>query len=117
MAPPTNIKDIQKLNGIVVALNKFVSRLADKCLPFFKALRGPFQRTKDCQEAFDHLKKYLASPPTLAAPKEGEILLMYLAVTNETIAAILVRQEVSNQRPEYHLCRVLQPVEMRYVRV
>ncbi|XP_065618224.1 uncharacterized protein LOC136062720 [Quercus suber] len=34
MEPPKNIKEIQSLTGRVVALNKFVSKATDKCLPF-----------------------------------------------------------------------------------
>ena len=33
--PPTNIKKVQSLNDKVVALNRFVLRVTDKCLPFF----------------------------------------------------------------------------------
>ena len=35
MKPSTNIKDVQSLNGKVIALNRFVSRATNKCLPFF----------------------------------------------------------------------------------
>ena len=42
MTPPKNIKEMQSLNGRVMALNCFVSRATDKCLPFFKVLRKAF---------------------------------------------------------------------------
>ena len=35
MAPPRNVKEVQSLNGKKAALNRFVSRATDKCLPFF----------------------------------------------------------------------------------
>ena len=35
MKSPKNVKEIQRLMGQVAALNHFVSRAADKCLPFF----------------------------------------------------------------------------------
>ena len=31
-------KDVQKLTGCIAALNRFVSKSTDKCLPFFNAL-------------------------------------------------------------------------------
>ena len=40
-----NVKEVQSLNGRVAALNKFVSRATDKCLPFFKVLRKAFEWT------------------------------------------------------------------------
>ena len=33
MKPPRNVKEVQSLNGKVAALNRFVSRATDKCLP------------------------------------------------------------------------------------
>ena len=43
MAPLKNIKEVQSLNGRVVALNFFASKETDKCLPFFKVLRKTFE--------------------------------------------------------------------------
>ena len=40
MQQPRSIKDIQKLAGKIAAMNRFVSKKADKCLPFFKILRN-----------------------------------------------------------------------------
>ena len=38
MLPPSNIKDIQRLTGRIAALSHFVSKLSDKCQPFFQVL-------------------------------------------------------------------------------
>ena len=35
LQPPWNPKEVQKLTGMIVALNRFVSRSADRCKPFF----------------------------------------------------------------------------------
>jgi hypothetical protein len=43
MEEPKTKKDIQKLNGRVAALNRFISRSAERSLPFFKALKGKGQ--------------------------------------------------------------------------
>ena len=40
MKPPQNVKEVQSLTGWVAALNRFVSKVIDKCLPFFKILKG-----------------------------------------------------------------------------
>jgi hypothetical protein len=44
MRPPACIKDVQKLTGCLAALSRFISRLAERALLFFKLLRksGPF---------------------------------------------------------------------------
>ena len=52
MEPPKNIKEVQSLTGRVAALNRFVSKATDKCLPFFKVLRKAFEWTDECRKAF-----------------------------------------------------------------
>ena len=49
MAPPRNVKEVQSLNGKIAALNRFVSRATDKCLPFFRTLKKSFKWTAECQ--------------------------------------------------------------------
>ena len=48
MAPPKNVKEVQSLNGKVAALNRFVSRATNKCLPFFRKLKKSFEWTSEC---------------------------------------------------------------------
>ena len=42
MTSPKNVKEVQKLTGRIVALNKIISKATDKCLPFFKTLKQAF---------------------------------------------------------------------------
>ena len=35
LQPPRNPKEVQKLTGMIVALNRFISRSADRCQPFY----------------------------------------------------------------------------------
>ena len=49
MTPPRNVKEMQSLNGKIAALNRFVSRATDKCLPFFRTLKKSFEWTAECQ--------------------------------------------------------------------
>ena len=35
LQPPQNSKEVQKLTGMTATLNLFISRLADRCRPFF----------------------------------------------------------------------------------
>ena len=39
MERPRNVKEVQSLTGRVAALNRFVSKATNKCLPFFKVLK------------------------------------------------------------------------------
>ena len=40
MKPPATRKGVQKLTGRLASLNQFISKSAEKCLPFFKAQKG-----------------------------------------------------------------------------
>ena len=48
MKPPQNVKEVQSLTGRVAAFNRFVSKVIDKCLPFFRVLKKAFEWTDDC---------------------------------------------------------------------
>ncbi|XP_012835110.1 PREDICTED: uncharacterized protein LOC105955856 [Erythranthe guttata] len=116
MAPPKSIKNVQQLNGCLAALNRFISRSADKGLPFFRVLREGknFKWTEECQKAFEELKQYLASPPLLTKPREGDELLLYLATTSEAISAVLVLEGERGHQPIYYVSRALRGAEQRY---
>ncbi|GKV50632.1 hypothetical protein SLEP1_g57332 [Rubroshorea leprosula] len=93
MEPPKSVKDIQRLTGRVAALNRFISKSADKCLPFFKIM---------------------SSPPLLTEAKDGEILYLYLGISYEAISSVLVREEAKQQKPIYYISSVLHGAELRY---
>jgi hypothetical protein len=82
------------LTGSLAALSRFISRLAEKALPFFKLMRGsgPFTWTKEAECAFQEMKQYLTSLPILVAPDPGETLFLYLAATTEVISMVLVTE-------------------------
>ena len=66
MTPLRNVKEVQSLNGKVAALNRFILRATNKCLPFFRMLKKSFEWTAECQQAFEELKAYLSTPPLLS---------------------------------------------------
>ena len=92
MLPPSNIKDIQRLTGRIAVLSHFVSRASDKCQPFFQVLKKAFQWDAHCKEALTALKTYLSSPPILVSLSEGELLTVYLVVSNFATSVALVRE-------------------------
>ena len=117
LEPPRTVKEMQSLNGKIAALNRFVSKATDKCLPFFCTLRKSFEWTDECQKAFEDLKKYLLSPPLLSSSKPGEELYLYIAVSQAAVSAALVREEEGSQRPVYFISRAFRGAEERYHRM
>ena len=107
MKPPQSIKEVQSLIGRVTALNKFVSKVTDKCLSFFKVLKKAFEWTNECQKAFQDLKTYLATTPLLSPSVIGKELYLYLAVTPHAVSSALIREEGRVQKPMYYTSRAL----------
>ena len=114
MMPPSNIKDIQHLTWRIAALSRFVSKASDKCQPFFQVLKNAFQWDAHCQEAFTTLKTYLSSPPVLVSPSEGELLTLYLVVSDFSTRVALVRERKRVQQQVYYYSRALRGAEERY---
>ena len=49
LAPPKTVKEVQSLNGKIAALNRFLLRAMEKCLPFFRTLKKSFEWMDECQ--------------------------------------------------------------------
>jgi hypothetical protein len=74
MRAPNCIKDVQKLTGCMAALNRFISKLGERGLPFFKLLKyqEKFVWTPEADQALSQLKDFLSKPPVLMAPRKKE---------------------------------------------
>jgi hypothetical protein len=122
MKAPTCIKDVQKLTGCMVALNRFISKLGERELPFFKLLKHQkkFVWTQEAEQALAQLKDFQSKPPVLTPPRKKEQLLLYLAATTHVVntAIIVERQEDGHaypvQRPVYFVSEVLSESKARY---
>ncbi|GJT75067.1 reverse transcriptase domain-containing protein [Tanacetum coccineum] len=116
---PRCLKDVQNLNGKLANLNRFLSKSAEKSLPFFKTLKkctkkSDFQWTQEAEAAFKQMKKLIAELPMLTAPKEKEELIIYLAAAKEAISAVLMTEREGKQIPVYFVSRALRGPEINY---
>jgi hypothetical protein len=95
-------KDIQKLNGRVAALNRFIFRSAERSLPFFKALKGKgnIESGPEQRKAFAELKWYIEQMAILSLPLLAEHLFLYVAASKVAVNATLVR-EVDREREKH----------------
>nr|GEY79814.1 reverse transcriptase domain-containing protein [Tanacetum cinerariifolium] len=85
------LKGVQRLNGKLASLNRFLSKLAKKSLSFFKTLKkctkkSDFQWTAKAEMAFKQMKTLIAKLPMLTTPKEKEELVIYLAAAKEAVS-------------------------------
>ncbi|KAL0414908.1 UNVERIFIED_CONTAM: Retrovirus-related Pol polyprotein from transposon [Sesamum radiatum] len=113
---PTYINGVQRLTGMIAALSRFISKSAEKSLPFFKTLRKAktFEWGTPCQLAFEELKAYLSGLPLLVKSSPGDTLYLYLSVTPQVVSSVLVREEGGKQLPIYYVSKVLNGAEGRY---
>nr|GEV69179.1 reverse transcriptase domain-containing protein [Tanacetum cinerariifolium] len=112
-------EDVQKLNGKLASLNRFLSKSAKKSLPFFKTLKKctkkiEFLWTTEAETTLRQIKKLIVEFPTLTIPKEKEKLDICLAAAKEAISAVLITKKDGKQTPIYFVSRALQGSEVNY---
>jgi hypothetical protein len=115
MKAPTCIKDVQKVTGCMAALKRFISKLGEWGLRFFKLLKHQekFAWTPEADQALAQLKDFLSKPPVLTAPHKKEQLLLYLAATTHVVSTAIVVEWREDghaypvQRPVYFVSEVL----------
>ena len=95
-------------------MSRFVSRSNNKYRPFFQVLKKAFHWDAQCEEAFSTLKTYPSSHPVLVSPSEGELLTLYLVVSDLSTSAALVSERDRIQHPVYYCSRALRGMEERY---
>ncbi|KAJ1685137.1 hypothetical protein LUZ63_016527 [Rhynchospora breviuscula] len=116
MEAPKTVKGVQELTGRIAALSRFISKSGEVCLPFFQTIRKnkKFQWTAECQQTFEKINEYLATPPIISRPVSGEVLYLYVAASDTAVSAVLMRIEEGKQKPVYFVSRVLRDAEVRY---
>jgi hypothetical protein len=84
MEPLSTKKGAQRLAGRLASLNRFISRSAERNLPFFEILKlaKVFQWGPSQQKAFEELKQYFIVLTTLTPPSPGAPLLLYVAASH-----------------------------------
>jgi hypothetical protein len=94
MAKPSNKKDVMKLIGMMEALGRFISKLGEKGLPFFKLLKkaDKFVWDDEAQKAFEALKESLTTPPSMTPSIPKETLLLYISAATNVASTVLVAE-------------------------
>nr|GEW09421.1 reverse transcriptase domain-containing protein [Tanacetum cinerariifolium] len=92
MQSPKTLRETQSLSGKLAALNRFLSKLAERSLPFFEMLKNITKENKDeyrwmeaAEKAFQELKKLIMELPTLTTLIKKEPLFIYLATSRDAV--------------------------------
>ena len=111
-----NLEKVQKLNGRLASLSRFLPKLAKKAKSFYKLLKKiePFLWDKTYEEVFLAFKKTIATPPILSRPKPGVPLLLYLLVADKAVSSALIQDKGKHQPPIYFTNCILHDAEKHY---
>jgi hypothetical protein len=95
MAPPQSTRDFQRLTSRLAALNRFISKSAERNLPFIKTLCSAkdFAWGPEQAMAFESLKQHLSDLATLTSPDPSLPLLLYIAASPCAVNAALVQEQ------------------------
>jgi hypothetical protein len=113
MTPPQSARDVQRLTDRLAALNRFISKSAERSLPFLKTLRGAkdFAWGPEQATAFASLKQHLSELAILTSPNPSLPLLLYVAASPHAVSTLLVQEQAREgtirQCPVYYVSEVL----------
>ncbi|GKB07431.1 reverse transcriptase domain-containing protein [Tanacetum coccineum] len=99
---PKCLKDVQKLNGKLGSLNRFLAKSAEKSLPFFKTLKkctkkSDFHWTTEVEDAFKQMKKLIAELPIVTTLMEKEDIIVLTCKAAKSIPWF----DATNNKAEY----------------
>ncbi|CAA7028269.1 unnamed protein product [Microthlaspi erraticum] len=97
---PRNVQEVQQLTVRIAALTTFISRLTDKCLPFYELLRRNqmFEWDARSEESFKELKQYLSTPQVLSKHEQGKAHYLYISVSSSAVSRVLVKENQGEQK-------------------
>ena len=69
---PRTIKDVQSLIGKIMAQNRFIPRVSEKCRPFYKAIKcaKEIDWGEEQKKALEQVRKYLNTTIELSVPEQ-----------------------------------------------
>ena len=103
--------------GKLQYISGFIVKLTMICDPDFKFLRKnqPVEWNDECQKAFEKIKEYLTSPSVLKLPRQSKPLILYLALEENAMGAMLAQEGPEGiEHAVYYLSKKFLPYEEKY---
>jgi len=119
LPPPSNLLQIQKLQGKANFLRRFIPNYAELAKGYARLLKKevPFDWDQVAQASFDALKESLMKASLMYALDYQKAFNLYLAAADTTIAMVLVQEDNGIENPIYYLSKNLNDTESKYSHV
>ena len=116
MPSPKNQDQLRTLIGKVSYLRRFIPGLAELTSPMTKLLKKDitFCWGDDCKKWLQRIKEVLTAPQLMIPPEPGQPLLLYIAVTESSLGALIAQEKDGVEMPVYYLSRLLRGAECNY---
>lgn len=117
--PPKNVTEVKSFTGLVVFYNRFLPDLSTMLHPINKLLRKEttFEWTKECQLAFDAVKKEIASPRVLCHFDPNKKIILATDASPYAVGAVLSHNFDEAERPIAFASRTLTRAEANYSQI
>ena len=113
---PTNTKQVRQFVGMAQYYRRFVEKFARMAKPLTDLLKKDdrFLWTKDCQQAFETLRKALTSSPILVFPDFTKHFTLYTDASGVALGAVLTQMQDRKEHVVEYFSRVLSKPERNY---
>ena len=115
MTPPTDTEGVQRLNGFVNYLSKFLPQLADVMAPIRRLTRKDAELTwsEEHDKAFNDVKRLVSQAPVLSYYQPDRPLSIQCDASQKGLGAALLQ----DGRPIAYASRSLSETEQRYAQI
>eukprot|EP00731_Ephydatia_muelleri_P035936 Em0180g3a len=117
LAVPSDIKELRQFLGLTNYYRRFIKGYSSIAEPLHKLTRkteGGFKWNSECQNAFQHLKHLLVSPPILAYPQFQLPFVVTLDASSCAIGAVLSQEHEGEEKVIAYWSRQLSKAEQNY---
>ena len=113
---PTNIQEVRTFCGLASYYRTFVPGFAGIARPLHELTRknATFQWSDACERSFIELKRLLASPPILVAPRDEGTYVLDTDASDQALGVVLQQEQDGVLRVIAYASRALSDVERRY---
>lgn len=120
---PENVSELKSFIGLINFYGKFVKAFADICEPLYRLTRSdePWSWTKQCQDAFEKVKKALTSSEVLVHFDPSKPIGISCDASQKGLGIVLYHQFGEGkqviERPIAYASRIMSDTEQRYSQI